>query len=112
MLVLNQKDVQYCQLIDRQYSPSTIYSVIRYRGFIFVKIGDFSYNHIATVQGRCRQFLELNKPITALIVKEIERITLWIEICDFNPNHLHFLLPVQPNVSVAKTSFSIFENIC
>ena len=84
MLILTPGDVRYCQLSDNSQSSEKIYPGLSYRGFFFVLLACFTHKQIKTARVKCRQFLEGDEPVTALIVKERDRITLWVEARDKN----------------------------
>ena len=84
MLILTTQDIQYCQLKGAKSSSKTKYLGIFYRGFLFVKVESFSHNQLSHATSRCRQFLEKEKPITSIILKETNNITLWREAPELN----------------------------
>ncbi len=84
MLVLTAKDIQYCKLSEARAYPEKTYPGIFYRGIIFVQIASFANNQIKQAQSLCRQFLEREDPVTTVIVKETECITLWSEASKIN----------------------------
>jgi len=74
MFILNSQDVEYCQTTTQKLSRQTIY----YRGFFFNKV--WNTNDTQAALKFCRQFLDLNKPLTSIIVKHNDNFTVWVEV--------------------------------
>ena len=86
MLILTQQDIEYCQLIDTDSSIQKRYSAVFYKGLFFIKIKSFDNNKSQEAVKRCRQFLDRKYPITSIIVKEPDCMTLWSKATDLNLN--------------------------
>ncbi len=84
MLILTSRDIEYCEFIDEEVYPQKIYPGIFYRGFFFLQVGIFTNDRLEQALIRCRQFLETQEPITSIIVKEINKLTLWSEMPEVN----------------------------
>lgn len=82
MFILNHKDVEHCQVSQNKYSQPTIC----YRGFIFNKV--WNTKDIQVALKLCREFLDLDKPVTSILVKNNGSITIWAEAEQVNSiNH-------------------------
>ena len=79
MLILTAQDVHYCQLIEEKSDSVKIYPGISYRNFLFVRGAIFEKNQLEKAIAKCRQFLEGVEPITAIIVKDKEQITVGVK---------------------------------
>ena len=104
MLILTTKDIQYCQL-TRAKSFSPIISLgIFYRGFLFIQVSSFSYNQFNNAIERCRKLLEGEQPVTTLIIKEKNSLTLWCEAPE-----LKLIVPEREPVSHQDNASEIRE---
>lgn len=92
MIVLNDLNLQYCQLTSKSASSEKIYPGLYYQGLLFVRVEYFANNQFKQAVAKCRQFLDREQSIVSIIVKETNRITLWSEA-----NQLNLILPDRDN---------------
>ncbi|MDJ0724117.1 MAG: hypothetical protein QNJ38_03300 [Prochloraceae cyanobacterium] len=79
MFILTEKDIQYCQVASPQSSVQKSHLGVFYRGFLFFQVGSYKKNQLQIAIESCRRFLEKDTPITSIIVKNNEKVTLWCE---------------------------------
>lgn len=115
MLVLKAKDIEYCQLFNKKSNRKKIYRGGLYRGLLFVEIASFTLKQFEIACKKCRQLLDREEPINAILVREADRITLWSEASQLNfarqediliskqKNNLEIKLP-------AKFNKNLFQN--
>jgi len=84
MLVLSPKDIEYCKILEKQPDSRKKLAGALYRGLIFFREGCYTYDQERMAIARCRDFLDREEPITAIIVKEKKHITLWSEATKVN----------------------------
>lgn len=84
MLVLTPEEIQYCQIGEPNSIPEKTHLGIRYRGMLFVQVASFATTQFKQALAKCRQFLDRDLPITSIILKETNSITVWSQA----PNNL------------------------
>jgi len=78
MLILTPKEVEFCRQETQRYLAEE-YSSFYYRGFLFIKVGNYRFNQFQAAIEKSREFLDQSEPVVAIILKEIDRITVWAE---------------------------------
>ena len=78
MFILHASDVKYCQIKSSQSGAIQIRPALRYRGHLFVKLTSLACDQLAGAIHLCRQYLERQVPVTSIIVKEPNCISLWL----------------------------------
>ncbi|MGF1486765.1 MAG: hypothetical protein ACFBSE_06580 [Prochloraceae cyanobacterium] len=76
---MTSKQVQYRDLDNQRPSQEQEYSSLYYRGFLFIRVASFTHNQFQRAVDKSRQFLDQNEPVAAIVLKEIDRITVWAE---------------------------------
>lgn len=79
MLVLKSNDVQYCHKNESLERNNTEITSLCYQKICFKKVSKFTSKQLEEAIEICRQFLDLERPICALIVTETDSITVWRE---------------------------------
>ena len=88
MLILTEKDIKYCQVTASESPLEEVHLGISYRGFLFFQVGSYGKNQLQKAIENCRRFLERKEPVTSIIVKNQQNLTLWCE-----NQELHLILP-------------------
>ncbi len=79
MFILTEQDIEYCQVSNSESPLEGVYPGIVYRGILFCKVGSYQKSQFQMAIDSCRRFLEREKPVTSIIVKSTEYLTLWCE---------------------------------
>ncbi|MGF1487643.1 MAG: hypothetical protein ACFBSE_11190 [Prochloraceae cyanobacterium] len=79
MFILTEQDIEYCQVSNSESPLEGVYPGIVYRGILFCKVGSYQKSQFQMAIDSCRKFLEREKPVTSIIVKSTEYLTLWRE---------------------------------
>ncbi len=79
MLVLQEKDIQYCQVINEKTTQITPELRIYYRGFLFKRAASFPNKQIQQAKKLCRHFLEEKANLTTIVLEEQDIVTVWSE---------------------------------
>jgi len=79
MFILTEQDIEYCQVSNSESTLEEVYPGIIYRGILFCKVGSYQKSQFQIAIDSCRRFLEREKPVTSIIVKSTEYLTLWRE---------------------------------
>ncbi|MGF1488674.1 MAG: hypothetical protein ACFBSE_16440 [Prochloraceae cyanobacterium] len=76
MFILQTRDVQFCLVIKEAKQPQQLQGLL-YRGFLFSKVGSYHHKQYDFVIKKCRESLEGNLPITTIVVKDYDGLSLW-----------------------------------
>ena len=79
MLILNNSDVQYCQVSHFKGNKTKNLLGIKYKGHLFLKSKTYANNQLQNAIERSRHFLDLEKPVVSIILKEDKHISVWFE---------------------------------
>lgn len=79
MFILTEKDIEYCQVTTSESSLEKIHTGISYKGFLFSQVASYQRNQFQRAIVSCRKFLEGENPVTSIIVKNSEHLTIWCE---------------------------------
>lgn len=80
MIILTSQDIQYCNNNEKflcQNSKSNHY--VSYQKLSFQIVASFASHQLSEAIAKSREFLDLDLPVCAIVVKEAERITVWRE---------------------------------
>lgn len=100
MFILTEKDIEYCRVTDSESPLEKDYLGISYRGFLFFQVGSYELNQWEKAIQSCRKFLERKEPVTSIILKKAENVSLWCE------NERLHLISSSRNSVARKTSNS------
>ena len=84
MLILNNSEVKYCQVNHLQGNETKTLPGLNYKGHLFVKSKTYAKNQFKNAIDRCRHFLDLEKPVVSILVKEDDYVSVWFEYKKFN----------------------------
>lgn len=79
MLILNASEVEYCQVSHLQGKEAKTLLGLNYRGLLFIKSRSYAKNKLKNAIERCRHFLDLEIPVTSIVVNEANCISVWFE---------------------------------
>ncbi len=79
MLVLNEKEVKYCRLLNRDADFTNSYLGISYQGFLLTSIGSFTYEQYKLALEICNQCL-LESEQMFFLIKSKNKISLCCEV--------------------------------
>ena len=79
MFILTEKDVEYCQVTTSESPLEKSHIGINYKGFLFSQVASYQRNQFQRAIVSCRKFLEGENPVTSIIVKNTEHLTIWCE---------------------------------
>ncbi len=84
MLILNPQDIKYCRLAYNNTCLDKTYPGIAYQKLFFIPVTSFAKIHLKKAEAICRQFCQQEQPLTSIIIKEEDRISVWVEAPDLN----------------------------
>jgi len=76
MFILQTRDVQFC-LVNKEAKQSQQLQGLLYRGFLFSKVGSYHHDRYDFVIKKCRESLEGNFPVTTIVIKDSDSLSLW-----------------------------------
>ena len=79
MLILNASEVEYCQVNHFQGKEAKTVLGLNYKGHLFIKSRTYAKNQLENAVERCRHFLDLEIPVTSIVVNEDNCISVWFE---------------------------------
>lgn len=79
MLILNTSDVEYCQVNHFQGKEIKTLLGLNYRGLLFIKSRTYAKTQLKNAIDRCRHFLDLEIPVTSIVLTEDSCISVWFE---------------------------------
>lgn len=107
MLILNLQDIESCQLTDNNASLDKISPGISYQKLLFIPVTSFAKTQRKKAEVISRQFLQQEKPLISIILKEESRISIWVEATNYqliNPQIEENPLPEKKNQNQAHSS--------